>query len=125
MLHQWQDLAEQVREHQFRYYVRDAPIITDAEFDELLRRLEVLEEQYPELRTPDSPTQLVGVRVLPRSSSRSSTWSGCSASTMPSAQRNSPRGQRGFMPRSAMLPATSPSSRSTAWHCRWSTSRAG
>ncbi|MBO0864046.1 MAG: NAD-dependent DNA ligase LigA [Mycobacterium sp.] len=57
---QWRDLADEVREHQFRYYVRDAPIISDAEFDELLRRLEGLEEQYPELRTPDSPTQLVG-----------------------------------------------------------------
>jgi DNA ligase (NAD+) len=60
ILRQWQDLAEEVREHQFRYYVRDAPIITDAEFDKLLRRLEALEAEYPELRTPDSPTQLVG-----------------------------------------------------------------
>lgn len=60
VLRQWQALAEEVREHQFRYYVRDAPIISDAEFDELLRRLEALEEQHPELRTPDSPTQLVG-----------------------------------------------------------------
>ena len=60
MLRQWRDLAEEVREHQFRYYVRDAPIISDAEFDALLRRLEALEEQYPELRRPDSPTQLVG-----------------------------------------------------------------
>ncbi len=57
---QWRELADEVREHQFRYYVRDAPIISDAEFDELLRRLEALEEQHPELRTPDSPTQLVG-----------------------------------------------------------------
>ena len=57
---QWRELADEVREHQFRYYVRDAPIISDAEFDQLLRRLEALEEQYPELRTPDSPTQLVG-----------------------------------------------------------------
>jgi DNA ligase (NAD+) len=57
---QWRDLADEVREHQFRYYVRDAPIISDAEFDELLRRLAALEEQHPELRTPDSPTQLVG-----------------------------------------------------------------
>jgi DNA ligase (NAD+) len=53
-------LADEVREHQFRYYVRDAPIISDAEFDQLLRGLEALEEKYPELRTPDSPTQLVG-----------------------------------------------------------------
>jgi DNA ligase (NAD+) len=60
VLRQWQELAEEVREHQFRYYVRDAPIVTDAEFDQLLRRLAGLEEQHPELRTPDSPTQLVG-----------------------------------------------------------------
>ncbi|BBY21711.1 NAD-dependent DNA ligase LigA [Mycobacterium stomatepiae] len=57
---QWRELADEVREHQFRYYVRDAPIISDADFDELLRRLAELEEQHPELRTPDSPTQLVG-----------------------------------------------------------------
>jgi DNA ligase (NAD+) len=56
----WRELADEVREHQFRYYVRDAPIISDAEFDNLLRRLGALEEQHPELRTPDSPTQLVG-----------------------------------------------------------------
>ena len=57
---QWQELADEVREHQFRYYVRDAPIVTDGEFDELLGRLQALEDQHPELRTPDSPTQLVG-----------------------------------------------------------------
>ncbi|WP_375481217.1 NAD-dependent DNA ligase LigA [uncultured Mycobacterium sp.] len=57
---QWQELADDVREHQFRYYVRDAPIISDAEFDKLFGRLIALEEQYPELRKPDSPTQLVG-----------------------------------------------------------------
>jgi DNA ligase (NAD+) len=60
VLRRWRDLSEEVREHQFRYYVRDAPIITDAEFDRLLRQLEGLEEAHPELRTPDSPTQLVG-----------------------------------------------------------------
>ncbi|RNG20740.1 NAD-dependent DNA ligase LigA [Streptomyces botrytidirepellens] len=52
-------LAEQVEEHRFRYYVKDAPIVSDAEFDRLLRRLEALEEEHPELRTPDSPTQKV------------------------------------------------------------------
>ncbi|MEV6736928.1 NAD-dependent DNA ligase LigA [Streptomyces sp. NPDC051104] len=52
-------LAEQIEEHRFRYYVKDAPVISDAEFDRLLRSLEALEEQYPELRTPDSPTQKV------------------------------------------------------------------
>lgn len=56
----WQDLAEEVRGHQFRYYVKDAPIISDGEFDAQLGELTALEERYPELRTPDSPTQLVG-----------------------------------------------------------------
>lgn len=60
MIAQWQELAEEIRGHQFRYYVRDAPTISDGQFDALLRRLQDLEEQYPELRTPDSPTQLVG-----------------------------------------------------------------
>ncbi len=57
---EWQRLAEEVREHQFRYYVRDAPIISDGEFDKLFQRLLALEEAHPDLRTPDSPTQLVG-----------------------------------------------------------------
>nr|WP_246124288.1 NAD-dependent DNA ligase LigA [Nocardia bhagyanarayanae] len=57
---EWQRLADEVREHQFRYYVRDAPIISDGEFDELLRRLQAMEDEHPDLRTPDSPTQLVG-----------------------------------------------------------------
>ncbi|WP_435612831.1 NAD-dependent DNA ligase LigA [Streptomyces sp. bgisy159] len=52
-------LAEQVEEHRFRYYVKDAPVISDAEFDRLLRSLEALEEEHPALRTPDSPTQKV------------------------------------------------------------------
>ncbi|KAB1143679.1 NAD-dependent DNA ligase LigA [Streptomyces luteolifulvus] len=54
-------LAEQIEEHRFRYYVKDAPVISDAEFDTLLRSLEALEDEYPELRTPDSPTQKVAV----------------------------------------------------------------
>jgi DNA ligase (NAD+) len=56
----WQELADDVRGHQFRYYVKDAPVISDGEFDKLLGELTALEEHYPELRTPDSPTQLVG-----------------------------------------------------------------
>lgn len=56
----WQELAAEVREHQFRYYIRDAPIISDAEFDTLFHELAALEERYPELRAADSPTQLVG-----------------------------------------------------------------
>jgi DNA ligase (NAD+) len=57
---EWQELAEEVRGHQFRYYVRDAPVISDGDFDKLLARLTALEDEHPELRTPDSPTQLVG-----------------------------------------------------------------
>jgi DNA ligase (NAD+) len=56
----WQELADDVRGHQFRYYVKDAPVISDGAFDKLLGELTALEEHYPELRTPDSPTQLVG-----------------------------------------------------------------
>src|SRR5512134_1458817 len=53
-------LADELTEHQYRYYVLDAPTISDAEFDRQLRELAVLEEEYPALRTPDSPTQRVG-----------------------------------------------------------------
>jgi len=56
----WQELAEEVRDHQFRYYVKDAPVVSDADFDALFNELVALEERYPELRVPDSPTQLVG-----------------------------------------------------------------
>jgi DNA ligase (NAD+) len=56
----WRELAEEVREHQFRYYVKDAPVISDAEFDKLFKELADLEDRHPELRVPDSPTQLVG-----------------------------------------------------------------
>ncbi|MGW5016169.1 DNA ligase LigA-related protein, partial [Micromonospora chalcea] len=53
-------LSQELTEHQYRYYVLDAPTITDAEFDAQLRELEALEAEYPALRTPDSPTQRVG-----------------------------------------------------------------
>lgn len=52
-------LAEQIEEHRFRYYVKDAPVVSDAEFDRLLRELEQLEAERPELVTPESPTQKV------------------------------------------------------------------
>jgi DNA ligase (NAD+) len=57
---EWQKLADEVRGHQFRYYVKDAPVISDGDFDKLLAELTALEDEHPELRTPDSPTQLVG-----------------------------------------------------------------
>ena len=56
----YRELAEQVRGHQFRYYVLDAPTIADSEFDALFRELQRLEDEHPALRDPDSPTQVVG-----------------------------------------------------------------
>jgi DNA ligase (NAD+) len=53
-------LAAEVADHQFRYYVLDAPAISDGQFDELWRELLAIEEQHPELATPASPTQRVG-----------------------------------------------------------------
>jgi DNA ligase (NAD+) len=55
-----EDLREQVRYHNRRYHVEDAPEISDAEYDGLYRELEALEGEHPELITPDSPTQRVG-----------------------------------------------------------------
>jgi len=58
--HRITELTAQIRDHQFRYYVLDKPVITDAEFDGLLRELTALEAEHPELREPDSPTQTIG-----------------------------------------------------------------
>jgi DNA ligase (NAD+) len=55
-----QELRALLDEANYRYYVLDDPQITDAEFDELLRELVDIEDRFPELRTPDSPTQRVG-----------------------------------------------------------------
>ncbi|SCG37960.1 NAD-dependent DNA ligase LigA [Micromonospora inositola] len=53
-------LSQELTDHQYRYYVLDAPTVSDAEFDKQLRELEALEAEFPALRTPDSPTQRVG-----------------------------------------------------------------
>ena len=53
-------LVEEIRDHQFRYYVLDKPIISDAEFDALLKELEKLEAKHPEFKVDESPTELVG-----------------------------------------------------------------
>jgi DNA ligase (NAD+) len=57
-------LRELLHHHAHQYYVLDAPEIPDAEYDKLFRELQELEQQHPELRTPDSPTQRVGGAVL-------------------------------------------------------------
>jgi DNA ligase (NAD+) len=58
--HRMTELINEIRDHQFKYYVLDQPTITDAQFDALLRELQTLEDKNPELREPDSPTQHVG-----------------------------------------------------------------
>ena len=57
-------LREELNEHNYRYYVLDAPAISDFEYDKMLRELEELEAAHPELVTPDSPTQRVGGKAL-------------------------------------------------------------
>src|SRR5207302_7197541 len=53
-------LREQLRRHEYLYYVMDAPEISDAEYDRLMNELKALEKAHPQLITPDSPTQRVG-----------------------------------------------------------------
>ena len=57
------ELSVEITEHDHRYYVLDSPLVSDAEYDALMRELRALEDRYPELRTPDSPTQKVGGAV--------------------------------------------------------------
>lgn len=59
-----QALRAQIATHDYRYYVQDAPTIPDAEYDQLFRTLQQLEQQHPHLITPDSPTQRVGAPPL-------------------------------------------------------------
>ncbi len=60
------ELHAEINRHDHLYYVKNDPVITDEAYDTLRRELERLEEQFPELATPDSPTQRVG--AAPRSS---------------------------------------------------------
>ncbi|MDI3508769.1 MAG: ligase, partial [Clostridiales bacterium] len=57
------ELRRIIEHHNYMYYVLDSPEISDAEYDALMRELEQLESEYPELITPDSPTQRVGGQV--------------------------------------------------------------
>jgi DNA ligase (NAD+) len=59
-----EELREQINHHNYLYYVLDSPEIPDAEFDKLFRELQDLEQQHPDLITPDSPTQRVGAEPL-------------------------------------------------------------
>ncbi len=64
ILNRINQLREQINHHNYLYYVLDAPEIPDAEFDKLFRELQSLEQRYPDLITPDSPTQRVGAEPL-------------------------------------------------------------
>jgi DNA ligase (NAD+) len=55
-----QELRDQLNYHNYRYYVLDDPVISDAEYDQLMQELREIEERFPDLVTPDSPTQRVG-----------------------------------------------------------------
>lgn len=55
-----EELRAEINDHNYRYYVLDAPITSDAQYDKLLRELQQLEQDHPNLITPDSPTQRVG-----------------------------------------------------------------
>jgi DNA ligase (NAD+) len=59
-----EELRREIAHHDHRYYVLDDPVISDPEYDELLRELRRIEEEHPELLTPDSPTQRVGGKPL-------------------------------------------------------------
>ena len=57
------ELSQDIDEHNYRYHVLDAPVVSDAEYDRLMVELRELEDRYPGLRTPDSPTQKVGGKI--------------------------------------------------------------
>ena len=58
------DLRAEIQQHDYRYYVQDAPSVPDAEYDRLMRELQALESEYPEFVTPESPSQRVGGEPL-------------------------------------------------------------
>ena len=64
ILRQIQDLRTEINQHNIRYYVNDDPIIADAEYDQLMRKLEQMEKNNPDLITTDSPTQRIGAAPL-------------------------------------------------------------
>jgi DNA ligase (NAD+) len=59
-----EELRQEINYHNYRYYVLDEPVVSDAQYDKLLRELQQIESEHPELITPDSPTQRVGAAPL-------------------------------------------------------------
>ena len=64
VVEQLHQLRQEIAQHNYRYYVLDDPTVSDAQFDALMVQLQALEHEYPELITPDSPTQRVGGQAL-------------------------------------------------------------
>lgn len=59
-----EELKQKIRYHDYRYYVLNAPVISDYEYDQMMRKLKSLEERYPQFKMPDSPTQRIGGKPL-------------------------------------------------------------
>src|SRR5690606_41804104 len=70
-----ESLRKELNEHNYNYYVLAQPIISDINFDLKLKRLQSLEEQYPEFLDPDSPTQKVGGDITKKFDTVKHTWS--------------------------------------------------
>jgi DNA ligase (NAD+) len=66
-----EELRKEINYHNYRYYVLDQPVISDAQYDKLLRELQQIESDHPELITPDSPTQRVDWHFLSSSAGAS------------------------------------------------------
>ena len=64
ILRQIQLLRAEINQHNTHYYVQDNPVVSDTEYDQLMRKLEKLEHENPKLITPDSPTQRIGAAPL-------------------------------------------------------------
>ena len=99
------ELARQIDDAQYRYYVLDAPTIADAEFDALMRELEALEDEYPGAAHARLADPAGRRRPTPRCSPRSSTPSGCSAWTTRSPPRSWPPGRSASSGTSAPVPS--------------------
>jgi DNA ligase (NAD+) len=106
-------LSEEITDHQYRYYVLDAPTVSDAEFDAMFRELQALETEFPALRTPDSPTQLVGGTFSTQFTPV--THAERMISTTPSTPRSWRHGPSGWSGTPAARSRTCASRRSTAW----------
>ena len=119
------DLSEQLEDARWRYYVLDDPTLSDAEFDQQMRRLEELEERFPELRTPDSPTQKVGGAVSTEFTAVDHLEPMMSLDNAFSLTELESLARRGWPATASRTRRCCASSRSTAWRSTCSTRTAG